>query len=167
MNKHPMATVDLAICALGHSVFPLLIFGISWFIARWLWLLEDIAPQWGTPLFWASGITKYAIFRLASEPPETRPPDVSPQIPPLTKFHLAIRMGLATLYRIVLSVILGIAGKPDFAHWLTEAAAGKAAVVAPFLTVALPAAIIVFALFHYSRLYRTYCQEHLHAESSS
>ncbi len=150
MNKHPMATVDLALSALGNIVVPLLLFGISWWIAKWL--LADSDPQWGTPLFWASGITTLFIYQFAFDPPPTRPADVSPNIPPLTKSHLAIRMGLATLYTVAFSLALGITGKPVLGLWLT---------------VALPAAIIVFALYEYHRLYRTYCKEHLQAESSS
>jgi len=150
MNKHPMATVDLALSAIANLVVPLLLFGISWWTAKWL--LADSDPQWGAPLFWASAIATVFIYLFASEPPATRPSDAPPHLPPLTRPHLAIKMGLAALYTVVFALMLGIAGKPVLGFWLT---------------VALPAAIIVFALYEYHRLYRTYCEKNLHAESSS
>lgn len=140
-----MARVEYAFCAAGNFLSPLVVFGISWAVSKWL--LGDGNPNWGTPLMWASGAGIFWAYQLASIPPSDRPKDAShPNILPLTTAHLAIKTGSAAFYTVIFGLLLGVATK---------------SILGPTLWVVVTAGLILFALNRYRTLYYGYCRDYI------
>lgn len=141
MNKHPNLRIDLLFHAFTYCIAPLLVFGVTWAIATWL--LSDGRPQWGNAQFWAALITIGFLIQQANEPPSHRSRTGSASVPPLTRAHVALKIGFAAFYTLVLAPIFGLASK----SFLTPS----------WLSIPLTALIIVLALSFYVWRYRTYC----------